>query len=158
MGFIIYIEGRPGPSRLPIGTTRFNYKAQDPTKQPDLQVESSNGLGRVTNTVCDGAFPVAGGIPAVEPPDFSMVQQTSDALNDLGCRFKTFAETDFACTQNAQGNYVFANASSTTQFCTLVDEALIFPVGETVLTARLRDIAGNAGPPVQVVVRITGGP
>ena len=157
MAFIIYIEGRPGPSRLAVGSSRFNYKPGDPTEQPDLQIESGNDLGRATVSVCDGAFPVRGGVPAVEPPTFDLVTPVSDALNDFGCRFKTFLETDFACTQDRRGNYAFINASSTAQFCTLVDDALTFPNTDTVLTARLRDTAGNAGPSAQIIVRVTGG-
>jgi hypothetical protein len=153
-GFIIYVEGRLGPSQLPVGTVRFNSKAADPSAQPDLQMVASNHLGRPTTAVCDGAFPVRGGVPAVEPPDFDTTTTVSDALNDLACRFKLFAETDFACTQDSRGNYVFANGSSSVQFCILVDDALTFPTGETVLTVRLRDVAGNAGPPAQIVVRV----
>jgi hypothetical protein len=156
--FIIFIEGRPGPSGLPVGVARFNYKPGDPAEQPDLQIESSNDLGRATAAVCDGAFPVRGGVTAVDPPDFGAIANISATLNDLSCRFKTFLETDFACTQDSRSNYVFASASSTTQFCTLVDDALTFPSKDTVLTARLRDTAGNAGPPAQIVVRVTGGP
>jgi len=155
--FIVYVEGRVGPSRRAIGTARFNHRPGDPARQPDLQIVSSHDLGRPSAAVCDGWFPVRGGVPAVEPPDFSPVTAVSDALNDAGCRFKAFLATDFPCTQDSRGGYVFANASSTTQFCTLVDEALTFPLGETVLTARLRDVAGNAGPAVQIVVRVTGG-
>jgi hypothetical protein len=116
---------------------------------------SSQNLGVATAAVCDGFFPLMGGVPAVEPPDFTPTRAVSDALNDLACRFKTFAETDFPCTQSARGNFVFSNSSSTTQFCTLVDNALTFPVGDTVLTARLRDTEGNAGPPSRIVVRVT---
>jgi hypothetical protein len=153
-GFVIYIEGRPGMSRLPVGTGRLNAKPGDPTRQPDLQMESSADLGDASPAVCDGSFPTLGGVPGISTPDFSAVQPVSDALNDMGCRFRVFAETDFACTQDASANLRFDNPSSTIQFCTLVDEALPFPVGDTVLTARLRDTAGNAGPPAQIVVRI----
>jgi hypothetical protein len=156
-GFIIFVEGRPGPSQLPVGTHVSNSKVGDPTQQPDLQIESSNDLGNSTQAVCDNSFPALGGVPAVNPPDFSAVQSVSDALNDFGCRFKVFAASDFACTQDASGNLMFDNPSSTVQFCTLVNEALTFPGDATVLTLRLRDTAGNIGPPAQIVVRITGG-
>jgi hypothetical protein len=156
-GFIIFVEGRPGPSRLLVGTNVSNSKEGDPTQQPDLQIESSNNLGNPTQVVCDNSFPALGGVPAVNPPDFSAVQPVSDALNDFGCRFKVFAASDFACTQDASGNLMFRNPSSTVQFCTLVNEALTFPSGETVVTVRLRDTAGNLGPPAQIIVRITGG-
>ncbi len=136
----------------------FDWKATDPTVQPDLQIESSNDLGlKPTQAVCDKAFPALGGVPAVNPPDFSAIQPVSDALNDLACRFKVFSDGDFACTQDTSGNLTFDSGSSTVQFCMLVNQALTFPGGDTVLTARLRDIAGSAGPPAQIIVRITGG-
>jgi len=78
-------------------------------------------------------------------------------LNDWSCRFKVYAETDFACTQDTNGNFLFASAASTVQFCTLVNDVLTFPTGDTILTVRLLDTAGNAGPSTQVVVRIAAG-
>ena len=157
-GFIIFVEGRPGPSQLPVGTDRFSSKSDDPTRQPDLQIESANNLGDGSPAVCDNSFPNLGGVPGVNPADFSPVQSISDALNDLGCRFRVYAETDFACTQDSSGNFLFGSAGSTVQFCTLVDDTLTFPTGDTVLTARLRDTAGNAGMASQIVVRIVGAP
>jgi hypothetical protein len=156
-GFIIYVEGRPGPSRLPVGTNRLTTRPGDPTRQPDLQIESSNNLGDGSVAVCDNSFPNVGGVPGISPADFSPVQSVSDALNDLSCRFKVFGETDFACTQDSSGNFLFGNASSTVQFCTLVSDTLTFPHGDTVFTVRLLDIAGNAGQAVQIIVRILGG-
>lgn len=157
-GFVIYVEGRPGPSRLPVGTDRFATRPGDPTRQPDLQIESSNNLGDGSVGVCDNSFPNVGGVPGISLADFSPIQSVSDALNDLSCRFKVFAETDFACTQDSSGNFLFGNASSTVQFCTLVSDTLTFPHGDTVLTVRLLDTAGNAGQAVQIIVRIIGGP
>lgn len=155
-GFVVFVEGRSGPSHLPVGTQLFNSKPGDPTQQPDLQLESSNDLGNPTQAVCDNAFPTLGGVPAVNPPDFSETRSVSDALNDLACRFKVFTQTDYACTQDAAGNLMFANPSSTVQLCTLVGDSLTFPSGDTILTVRLRDAGGAAGPPAQMVVRIGG--
>jgi len=152
--FIIFIEGRPGVSRLPISTNVFGSHAGTPMGQPDLQIETSSNLGDGSSVVCDNSFPTAGGVPAITPADFSPTQTISDALNDFGCRFKVFSSTDFACTQDSAANFVFANSSSTAQFCVLVSEALTFPAGDTVLTARIRDTAGNAGPPSEIVVRV----
>ena len=111
--------------------------------------------GDVATIVHRGAYPTLGGVPAVDPTDFSPVQPVSSALNDLSCRFHVYRETDFACTQDSSGNLVFSNSGSTLQFCTLVNGALTFPNGVTVLSARLRDTEGNTGPVVQIVVRIT---
>ena len=156
-GFIVYVEGRPGASRLPVGTNRFTSRPGDPTRQPDLQIVSGNDLGNGSPAVCDNSFPSVGGVPSVSPPDFSPIQSVSDALNDWSCRFKLYSETDFACTQDNSGNFLFATPSSTVQFCSLVNDTLTFPRGDTILTVRLLDIAGNAGHPVQIVVRVLGG-
>lgn len=155
-GFTFYAEGRPGLSGLPVATQLLNSRPNDASRQPDLQVLSSRNLGNGSAAVCDRSLPVVGGVPAVEPPEFGEVQSTSDALNDMACRFKAFLEADFACTQDSGGNLLFANPASTAQFCILVDENVAFPSGETVLTVRFKDTAGNAGPSKQVVVRIVG--
>ena len=153
-GFVIFIEGRPGLSRLRVGTDLLKSTAGDAANQPDLQVESTHNLGDGSATVCDKNLPAPGGVPGIDPPDFSQIQAVSDALNDLSCRFKSFVETDFACTQDRDGNFIFGNPISTVQFCALVNNSLTFPVGDTVLTARLLDRAGQAGSQVQIVVRI----
>lgn len=154
-GFILFVEGRLGVSRLAIGTILLNGDGLG-TAQPDLQIVSSRDLGTPTTAVCDGTIPTRGGVPAIVPPRFDAETAVSGALNDLACRFKVFAETDFACTQTVRGNFVFAGAGSVMQFCTLVNEALTFPAGETLLSARLRDTDGNAGPTAEMVVRVGG--
>lgn len=151
-GFIVFVEARPGPSQLPVGRERLR-SSSDPMNQPDLQIESTQSLGNGSARVCDNSFPTLGGVPAINALDFSPVQSVSDALNDFSCRFKTFTETDFACTQDGSGNFIFGDPSSTIQFCVLVDDAMVFPA-ETVLSVRVRDTAGHAGPPVQIVVRV----
>jgi hypothetical protein len=153
-GFVVYVEGRPGPSGLAIGTERRNFRAGDPSSQPDLQVQSQHGLGDGSVAVCDGSFPIGGGVPGIDPPQFDPISSVSDALNDFACRFKVFTDGDFACTQTNNGNLTFADPSSTVQFCTLISEAVTFPSGDTVVSVRLRDTAGNAGPMAAIVVRI----
>jgi hypothetical protein len=154
--FVIYVEGRPGPGRLPVGTNLLSTRLGSPIGQPDLQLVTNRPLGDGSSTVCDKAFPSTGGVPAIAPPDFSFEQTISDALNDFSCRFRTFNEADFACTQDSNGSFLFGNGGSTTQFCVLVNDALTFPTGDTVLTVRLRDTAGQAGPSAQIVVRVRG--
>jgi hypothetical protein len=155
--FVIYVEGRPGPSHLPVGSDRLASRPGDPTRQPDLQIESNNTLGNGSSAVCDNSYPNVGGVPGIAPADFSPVQSVSDALNDWSCRFKVFSATDFACTQDNSGNFLFGSATSTVQFCTLVNDIMTFPTADTILTARLLDTAGNAGPAAQIVVRVIGG-
>jgi len=155
-GFTLYVEGRPGLSGLPVASQLFNSRPNDPSRQPDLQILSSRSLGNGSPVVCDRSYPNGGGVPAAESVEFEMTQTMSDALNDLSCRFKLYPEADFACTQDSTGNLLFANPASTIQFCVLADENIAFPTGETVLTVRLRDTAGNVGEARQLVVRIVG--
>ena len=155
-GFLLFVEGRPGPSGLPVATNLVSSVAGLPTGRPDLQVLVSRDLGDGSADVCDKAFPETGVVPAVDPPSFALEQEVSDALNDLACRFRLYTEPGFACTQDNNGNFLFASPGSTLQFCTLVNDAFPFPAGETVVTARVRDTAGNVGPATEIVVRITG--
>lgn len=154
--FLIYVEGRPGTSGLPVATNLLSSVRDSPMGRPDLQILSNRDLGNGSVDVCDKSFPDAGGVPAVGGSDFALEQSVSDALNDLGCRFRVFAEPSFACTQDNNGNFLFESAGSTIQFCALVSEAIEFPAGDTVLTVRLRDTAGNVGPATEIVVRIRG--
>jgi hypothetical protein len=153
-GFIVFVEGRPGASQLPVSTVVFNPKRGDPAAQPDLQVQVSRALGDGSEAVCDATYPNVGGVPGTLVGVFDPVPQVTDALNDLGCRFRAFTEPDFACTQDSGANLSYRNPSSTVQFCALIHDALTFPPGDTIVTVRLRDIGGNAGAPAQMVVRV----
>jgi len=155
-GFILFVEGRPGRSGLPVALNLLSSVPGSVAGRPDLQVLLSRPLGDGSPTVCDTAFPNDGGVPAVEPPTFAAEQSVSDAINDMSCRFRTFTEPSFACTQDSGNSFRFASPASTVQFCTLVNDSIPFPRGDTVLTVRLRDTAGNLGEPVQIVVRISG--
>jgi hypothetical protein len=52
------------------------------------------------------------------------------------------------------GEYDFVNGASTLQFCAFVDAVMVFPIGDTRLTVRLRDVNGNVGAPMAFVVRV----
>ena len=41
------------------------------------------------------------------------------------------------------------------QFCAVIDPPFGFPAGDTLVTVRVRDSAGNLGAPAQLIVRIT---
>ena len=51
-------------------------------------------------------------------------------------------------------DYRFVNPASTMEFCGRVESAIAFPVGDTLITVRLRDIDGHVGEPANFVVRI----
>lgn len=154
-----------------VGTSTFNYDPQDPTARPDLQVEVSQPLGNGSTAVCDDTPSNPGGVPAVNPPNFSFTQPISDAINDLGCRFvdgtgQPVGRTSSgdACTITAQGTFQFVCtlasspgctvATSTIQFCGPINQPLAFPTGDTLITVMLRDVAGNLSMPGQMIIRV----
>lgn len=154
-GFNIVIEGRPGASGVPVGSVTFRENGP-----PDLQVLVSRPLGNGSPEVCDRLPPRIGGVPAVDPPDFSDRPTVIDALNDLGCRFLDGAGQprgrgrNDACILKPDGGFDFARSNSTIQFCGFIDVATRFPDGEVRLTIRLRDERGEVGPAVSMIVRI----
>jgi len=96
-----------------------------------------------------------GSVPAVNPPDFGESQTVSAALSDLACNFIVAPDSEGACTfdpETLEG--AFADDSSTIQFCYEVLPTGSFPVGDTILTARLRDVAGGVGNPATIVVHV----
>lgn len=145
-GFMLVIEAKPGKSGLEPGRTVFSYKEDDPTVRPDLEVETSRDMGNGSPEVCDRRRPNIGGMPGIWPPDFSETQRVSNAINDFGCRFETFIESSGACTLDKSGDFSFVNKDSSVQFCMIVARAYVFPEGDTILSVRLRDSAGNPGP------------
>jgi len=159
-GFFLVVEAKRGPSNLDIGTTVFNWSASDPNVRPDLEVEVDRPLGNGSSTVCDAAAPLVGGVPAVSPAGFGLTQSIANSLNDLGCRFsypfqgsatggRTSSE---ACTGSA-GSYFFVGAGSTLQFCAQIGSELAFPPGDTVVTARVRDVNDQPGLPRSIIIR-----
>ncbi len=158
--FTMVVEGRPGGSRHPLGKSAFATDASDPTVRPDLQVIVSRPLGNGSRAVCDNMSPELGGVPGTEPPDFAFTQPISDAMNDLGCRFLNGGgqpigrSTDEACTVIRTGDFRFVASNSTLQFCGAVERPFSFPVGDTVITVKLRDSGGNLSLQGQMIVRV----
>lgn len=150
-GFKLAVEGRAGSSGAMVGTTTIGTLPDNPSQRPDLQIESSNPLGDGSPTVCDG------GVPGVSPPDFGPTQAVTNALNDLACNFATASLGAFACTQDQFGSSSFLGVGTEVQFCLQVSRTLAFVTGDTVLTARLRDVAGNLGPAQQLILRVGPG-
>lgn len=156
-GFIIYIEAAPGISGRPVGTNTYNWDASDPNVLPDLQTLVSRALGNGSPAVCDdGPSPPIGGVPATVPPAFGGSQAAANAINDLSCRFDARSSTATACTRDSFGTYGFVNPASTVQFCTSpgVGTELAFPLGDTIVTARVRDVVGQPGQPRSIAVRV----
>ena len=109
--------------------------------------------------MCDNTAPVLGGVPSTFPFAFGADDSTIDAVNDLGCRVDDGAGGPFgrggtnACTLDRSGEYVFVSDQSTTQFCVPISVPWSFPVGDTIVAARLSDVAGHLGPEREIVIR-----
>jgi len=145
-GFMIVVEGKPGLGNVEPGRRVFAYKPDDPNSRPDLEIESTRDLGDGSPAVCDRRRPNIGGIPGIDPPSFAATKKVAEALNDFSCRFETFIESMSACTLTKHGDFAFINPASTVQFCMIVARAWNFPMGDTLLSVRLRDKDGNPGP------------
>ena len=115
-------------------------------------------MGDGSPAVCDkGPGPSLGGVPSIDPTDFDPNSQSiADALNDFACRFVPHTRIDEACTRDELGNDTFVSNETSVQFCfePAVGAEVAFPVGDTMLTALVRDEGRGLGDPVQIVVRV----
>jgi len=156
--FSLVIEARPGGTKAKLGKSTFNWSAANPTNLPDLQIEVSDKLGDGSATVCDDTGSTAGGVPAVTPFDFSATDAA--AINDLSCRFKDGSgapagrDTDLCTRFPPTDDAHFVDPSSTIQYCGLVSDAISFPSGNTVVAARVRDVAGNLSAISKIIIRV----
>jgi hypothetical protein len=157
-GFLIYIEAKPGISGLPVGTVTFDFDADDPNILPDLQILLSRAIGDGSSAVCDdGPPPLSiGGVPATVPVAFGGSPAAAAAINDFACRFDARGSSAQACTRDTFGVDGFTNPESRLQFCTSpgVGAELAFSLGDTIVTARVRDIAGQPGLPRSIAIRV----
>ncbi len=157
--FNVVVEAKPGPNRRPVGTNAFRYDPWDPTVRPDLEIIVSRPLGDGSAAVCDNMLPMLGGVPA--SPSFDVTTAISGAINDFACRFVDGSgvpggrSAGEACTVSPDGEFRLVKGNSTAQFCAGIAEPFGFPVGDTVVTVRVRDIGGNPGPPASFVVRVS---
>jgi hypothetical protein len=158
-GFSIVVEARRGAANGNVATAAF-----DEFGSPDLQIQVNRPLGNGSALVCDDGhvqFEI-GGVPAINPPSFTDNQSTSDRLNDLGCRFLNGAgqpigracNEKFACIRFQDGRFGCVSAQAQRQFCGQISQNLEFPDGDTLVTARVRDVAGNPGPQAQIIIRV----
>lgn len=152
--FIIVVEGRPGLNGIEVGK---GTDALGTDGRPDIQVQSTSALGNGSLTVCD-LGPVSqggGGIPGINPPTFDPESEfVSNALADLGCRFQHFSPSTPCTLTDASGEAKLVDSRATAQFCSFIASTATFPPGETIVSARLRDVLGNVGQTVQIVVRV----
>lgn len=160
-GFSLVIEGRPGGLNSPVGNSTFDWSPSNPARLPDLLIVVSRPLGNGSPAVCDEAPPNLGGVPAASLPEaLPPEQMVTDAINDLACRFKNGSGVpagrgaDEACIVFEDGRYRFLDSRTTRQFCGFIGEPLLFPPGDTVVTARIRDGQGLWSAPSSIVVRI----
>jgi len=160
--FTIVIEADSGTTGLGIctyaPTCDFGERPDDGL--PDLQVLVSEPLGDGSLAVCDDQPPVFGGVPSTSPPDFTLGGDTVAALNDLGCRFRDgfgrqrgrglFDE----CTAFDDGTFRYVSSDSDLQFCAQITSPLELSRGDTLVTARLRDLDGLYSAPMQIIIRV----
>jgi hypothetical protein len=156
-GFSLVVEGKPGTPAVPLGTS--SYSSDDVNQLPDLQVEVSQPLGDGSVAVCDDTNPDFGGVPAVNPFDFSPAE--APAVNDLACRFKdgqgqpVARNSTYPCTRfPPELEYHLVDPTSTVQFCGEIAKPLSFQVGDTIVAARIRDIDGNVSAAAQLIIRV----
>jgi hypothetical protein len=162
--FSVVVEGQPGSDGRAVGSYAFNSDPADPSVLPDLQVLLSRPLGDGSTTVCDKASPDIGGVPATPMLEFAPTQAVADAINDFGCRVDNgtggsrarLSPLDACTTSNTGFGFAFVDPKTTAQFCAPIALDWAFPVGDTVVVARLRDTSGALGMQREIVVRVTG--
>ena len=156
-GFVIVVEAQIGSNNRPVGD-----RAVGDGGPPDLQIQASRDLGNGSPDVCDTEPGHHGGVPGIDPPDFTYTPEIVDALNDFGCRFidgggqPVGRPRSEACVMFPDGDFGFVNDDDTLQFCGTVTLPMRLAQGDTTFTARVLDDAGNPGPERQIVVRVPG--
>lgn len=156
--FNIVIEARPGTNGVNVGTTLLPTNQATP---PHLQVLVDRALGDGDPAVdCRTSVSARdwGGVPGTSPLVFSADQATVNTITDLTCRFGVF-DSQAPCTLDRYGDPGFLNPNPTDtsikQFCHLLLRSDLFPVGDTILAARVLDISGVAGPIAEIVIRVS---
>ncbi len=159
-GMWIIVEAERGT--LPIAVEAYDQAGG----LPGLQVLVSNPLGDGDPAVCDfDRFDPdsAHGVPGTNPPAFSDAPAVVAAINDLGCRVDDGAGAPFARTKSADActrsdtapfGFGFVDPFSDVQFCLSVASKWAFPDGDTIVAARVRDVAGTVSTPREIVIRV----
>lgn len=154
-GMTIVLEARRGVRAL-------ERSAYDPGGSPrGVEFLVSRPLGDGSPAVCDFILPTSGGVPGIDPPLFSDQPEVLHAIDDLGCRVNDGAgapvarRAQNACTRmDVSFDYDFVDASSELQYCLPVSRAWNFPVGDTIVVARVRDVTGAVSATRAIVVRV----
>ncbi len=155
-GMMLFVEARRGASRL-------EESAYDPDGfAPGVEIIASRPLGDGSPAVCDYNPPIIGGVPAVDPFEFTDSDMVRDAIEDLGCRFNDGTgeprgrTTNSACTRDAGALYSFVTPTAELQYCLPIAKAWSFPIGDTIVAARVRDSAGRVSATSEIVIRVVG--
>jgi hypothetical protein len=151
----LIVEGRVGSSLRGIGDAAY-----EPGALPPFQAIVSRDLGDGNPAVCDRNAIPPGGIAATVPFGFRGDRQSIDRINDLGCRFdngqgETVGRRD-PLNSCVRGSFAFVDPSTDIQFCADFANSEIFPPGDTIVAARMSDLAGVVGPVREIVVRVAG--
>ena len=162
-GFSIVVEARPGLDGAEVGRRVFEEAPDLPSLRPDIQVIVSSDLGDGSPVVCDDETDPPGGVPAADPFGFQQQGVITNVINEVSCRIDGGGRTNDvdACTLSVNGSgfgYDFVDSSSKVQFCLPIARAWAFPVGDTVVAARVLDILGAPGEIHEVVVRVLPAP
>lgn len=153
-GMTLVVEGRRGSVRLV-------EEAYDPLDfAPGVEIIASRPLGDGSPAVCDYDPPIIGGIPGVDPLEFRDDQMVRDAVADLGCRFNDGTGAPVgrngnnACTRDVGALFSFVDARTELQYCLPIAKAWAFPPGDTIVAARVRDLAGRVSEVREIVIRV----
>jgi hypothetical protein len=144
------------------GARPLELNAYDPSGGPrGVEFLVSRALGDGSAAVCDTMPPMAGGVPGFDPPVFSDAVAVQQAIDDLGCRVNdgTGAPAarlgQSACTRlEPTFEYGFVDPSSHLQYCLPIARAWSFAVGDTIVAARVRDVAGAFSSTREIVIRV----
>lgn len=145
-GFILVFEARRGTNRSSLPDETFFSEGL-----PPLQMIVSRDLGDGSEAVCD----LTGGVPATAPLVFGSSTQLEDAVNDLGCRAHAAPATQMPCTRlPVTLTDTPLTLTAEVQFCLPIARTWRFPLGDTIVAARVRDQSGAVGPVAEMVVRV----
>ena len=148
---LIVVEGARGLSNAAVGQSTLPG-----LDWPDIQIETTQQLGNGLQSTCANGDP-SGGVAGINPPNFtpeSAPGTRTAALNNFGCQFEYHSPNALCTWVGDPINARYVNPASTAQFCDQMSANAPFSWGDSIVTARLRDVNGNTGPTAQIVVRV----